>query len=62
LFLVFTMPMWLIGGTIAATSRSFDPIIDCQPSDLKSLAPWARFPQGLPPDLERSSVRMKVSK
>lgn len=62
LFLVFTAPMWLIGGSIAATIRSFDPIIDYPSKQLSNFVPFARFPQGLPQNIDRDSVRMKPRK
>ena len=61
-FLVFTAPMWIIGGTIAAISRSYDPIIDYPDKLLKQFVPFARYPQGLPPDLDRRAIRMKQRK
>ncbi len=61
-YLVFTAPMWLIGGTIAASSRSFDPIIDYPQRSMEKLVPFARYPQGLPPELNRDRIRMKVQR
>jgi hypothetical protein len=58
-FLIFTAPMWLIGGSIAAVNRSYDPIIDYPDKPLKEFAPFARYPQGLPPGLDRGMIRMK---
>jgi hypothetical protein len=59
LFLIFTAPMWIIGGPIAASSRSFDPIVDYPKKPLEDFAKYARFPQGIPPDLDRASITMK---
>jgi hypothetical protein len=59
LFLVFTLPMWIIGGPIAASSRSYDPIVDYPKKPLADFAKYSRFPQGLPPDLDLASVKMK---
>ncbi len=48
-FLVFTAPMWMIGGTIAANSRYHDPIIQSPEHSWDEIRWYARFPQGLPP-------------
>lgn len=58
-FLVFTAPMWLIGGTIAASSRSYAPIIDFPESSWEKIIPFARYPQGLPLGIDRDAIRMK---
>lgn len=62
LLLVLTAPMWLIAGSIAATSRSYDPIIDYPSKPLKQFVPFARYPQGLPPNMDRSTVKMRSGK
>jgi hypothetical protein len=59
LLLIFTTPMWLIGGTIAVVSRSYDPIIDYPQRPLVDFKAFARYPQGLPPNLDRNVIRMK---
>jgi hypothetical protein len=59
-FLFVTAPMWIIGGSIAATSRSFDPVIDYPSKPLMDFAPFARYPQGLPPGLDRGAIQMKM--
>ncbi len=58
--LFYTMPMWIIGGTITGSIYSFDPIIDYPHSPLKYFTPYARYPQGLPPDLDRMKIKMKM--
>lgn len=60
--LIFTAPMWIIGGSIAAISRSFDPIIDYPNKPLKQFLPFARYPQGFPPGLDRTKIKMKGTK
>ena len=62
LFLIFTAPMWLIGGPIAAGSRSFDPIIDYPQRPLVDFKPFARYPQGLPSGLDRNAISMKAKR
>jgi len=57
--LIFTAPMWMIGGAIATGMRTFEPILDYPACGWSRLAPFARFPQGLPMMLDRSSIHMK---
>ena len=61
-FLAITAPMWIIGGTIAATSRSFDPIVDYPRTPLKEFRRYARFPLGVPPEIDLSKIIMKRAK
>ena len=58
-FLVFTFPMWIIGGTIATVSRSYDPVYDYPSRSFEELQKYARFPRGLPPGIDRAALRMK---
>ena len=60
LFLFVTAPMWIIGGSIAAVSRSYDPVIDYPSKPLTDFAPFARYPQGMPPGLDRGAIQMKI--
>lgn len=46
--LIFTMPGWIIGGSIASTARSYDPVMDYPDVKLQEFIPYARFPQGFP--------------
>ena len=59
LLLVFTAPLWMIGGTIAGVSRSRQPLLDYPDNPIMLFAAYARFPQGLPPRLERNAIQMK---
>lgn len=63
-FLVFTGPLWLLVGTIAAVNQSRAPVHELpaifagNPEDSWSgLALFARFPQGLPPGLPVETLR-----
>lgn len=47
-FLVFTAPAWLIVGSLAAQSQSRLADLAVPRSDWTDLAPFARFPQGMP--------------
>ncbi len=58
-FLVFTAPMWIFGGTIAAGTESTSPVIEVPPPHWLALAAWARFPQGIPPGLETGTLTPK---
>ncbi len=55
-------PMWIVGGSIAAVARSYNPIYDARNKDLNTLAKFARFPQGLPSTVDRDSMRGKAPK
>ncbi len=57
--LIFTAPMWLIGGSIAAVSRSHDPLFDYPKDSFEQMSRYARFPRGLPEGIDRSRVVMK---
>jgi hypothetical protein len=56
ILLVFTAPLWIIGGSMATRARSFEPILEYPGRALSSFAPFARFPQGLPAGLDRSRI------
>jgi hypothetical protein len=58
-FLIFTAPMWLIGGSCSSWARSREPMIDYQPSSWSRLIPYARYPQGLPLDFDRKHIYIK---
>lgn len=47
-FLIFTMPGWLVGGSISSVARSYDPVMDYPEVSLREFIPYARFPQGFP--------------
>ena len=58
-FFLFTAPLWIVGGSIASSNRSYEPIIDYPGQKWNKFVPFARYPQGLPPGLDRSGIRMK---
>jgi hypothetical protein len=58
-FLIFSAPLWIIGGSAAASSRSFEPIMDYPESSMDQLKPFARFPQGFPSTLDRQTINIK---
>lgn len=57
--LIFTAPMWIIGGSIAAGSESRQPVRKVPPLKWPQLREWARFPQGMPEGLDPGSLRPK---
>lgn len=61
MFLIFTMPQWLIGGTIASTARSYDPVMDYPDVKLQEFIPYARFPQGYPKGVNKFMFGPKKS-
>lgn len=55
--LVLTLPLWVIAGSSVTASASKSPRVrSLDPADLR---PYARFPQGLPPALDRRDLRQK---
>jgi hypothetical protein len=47
--LIFSAPMWLIGGTAATSAQSRKPLLEYPRHSWHRLRAFARFPQGLPP-------------
>ncbi len=60
LFLVFTAPMWLIGGPLAARARTYEPILDYPEHSLPDFRPYARYPVSIPQGMDRSNIRIKM--
>jgi hypothetical protein len=56
---VFSMPVWIIAGTGATASQSRAPQIVLPDATWEAARVYARFPQGLPAGLDRSSLRPK---
>jgi hypothetical protein len=59
-FLVFTAPMWLIGGSMAANSQGKVGLDDLPPMRWADLAKFARFPQGIPASLDLRHLRPRT--
>lgn len=58
--LAFSAPIWIIAGSIAAGTRSRDPIQSYPAFSIDAFAPYARFPGGLPQTLDRRTIRAKT--
>lgn len=57
-FGLLTGPMWIIGGTITAVAQSYKPVFDYTGESCGDIAPFARFPAGLPGGMDRSTIKM----
>jgi hypothetical protein len=58
-FLIFTAPMWIIGGSLAVASESHAPERKISSVSWGGLAVFARFPQGMPEGIELSALEAK---
>ena len=59
-FLIFTAPMWIVGGSLSVGSESRAPERKSPQLSWEELAPYARFPQGMPEGIELSRLRAKT--
>ena len=59
-FLVFTAPMWLIGGGMAANSQGKVGLEDLPPMQWAELGKFARFPQGIPDSMDLGELRPRT--
>lgn len=67
-FLLGTMPLWIISGSISTGNASREPIVHPRSEDgipisvyqLRPLAMYARFPQGLTRSIDRSKLCPRV--
>lgn len=58
--LVFTAPIWIIGGSIAASHQSKLPQTRLPPTRWEDLTPFTRFPQGIPPEVRLDDLEPMV--
>lgn len=58
-FLIFTAPMWLVGGPITVGSESRSAERKKPPLTWVELASFARFPQGMPEGMELTALQAK---
>lgn len=54
--LIFTAPMWAIGGPLTIRAENRASRVEIPPGAWEDAAPHARFPQGLPRGLDRSTL------
>ena len=59
-FLIFTAPMWIVGGSLSVGSESRAPERKSPQLSWEELAPYARFPQGMPEGIELSRLKAKT--
>lgn len=57
--LLFTAPMWLIGGSLATGAESHAAQRQGAPLTWAELAPFARFPQGMPDGIGLTTLQPK---
>jgi hypothetical protein len=55
-FLLLTAPAWIIGGSLSTASQSRRPVVRTDKADWSQLNLYARFPQGLPPGLDITTL------
>lgn len=60
-FLVFTLPIWVIGGTISTSNRSYEPILEFPEKSFSEFEHYSRFPNGLPANIDRNKIKLKPS-
>jgi hypothetical protein len=60
-YLVLTAPVWVITGTVAGANQSHAPERKTPPLRWSELSAFARFPQGMPPDIRLGDLRPKLS-
>ncbi len=58
-FLIFTAPLWIITGTVAAASQSRAPVRRVPPLAWSDLSAFARFPQGMPVGMRLEALRSR---
>ncbi len=57
--LIFSAPVWLLAGLGSTASQSHMPELVYPKVKWEQLSTYARFPQGLPPGLDRTALRPK---
>lgn len=54
--LIISAPLWILAGAASTARQGRGARILCPPGTDRDLAPFARFPQGLPPGIDRARV------
>jgi len=57
--LIISAPVWIISSTAATSAQSYAPQLSFPKKSWTEFRPFARFPNGLPPGLERRTLRPK---
>ncbi len=57
--LIISAPVWILAGTIATSAQSYAPRITFPGKPWEEFRKYARFPNGLPPGLDRRALRSK---
>jgi len=55
-FLIFSAPVWILGGFAATNSETRAGLVRYPQKPLASFRPYARFPQGLPEGLDPAAL------
>ena len=58
-FLVLSVPIWILAGSLIARGHSKKPILEFPQNKWNELNVYARFPQGLPPSMDLQKLEMK---
>ena len=56
-FLIFTAPLWIIAGSVAASKQSRAPVHKVASWGWADLRTYARFPAGMPEDVKITDLR-----
>jgi hypothetical protein len=56
---IISIPVWILSGTFATAGQSYAPIKRFPQKSWNDLSKFARFPQGIPPDLDRAKLNEK---
>ncbi len=61
-FLLLSFPTWFVGGGGATAAQSRRHLVHFPQKSWSYFRPHARFPQGLPPGLDRATLKAKLRK
>lgn len=59
---IISLPVWVLSGIAATASQSRSPMVNYPPEAWAMLYKYARFPQGFPPQFDRSQLNKKSKK
>ncbi len=58
-YLIVTAPMWILGGCITTNMRQNESLLNYPKHGWAEFLPFTRYPQGLPPDMDRDLIRAR---